>query len=59
MLDIHAKLKEHSHKPDPLAYVADSISKGVRVLALDEFFVTDVADAMIINRSIRFAIARS
>lgn len=35
---------------DPLVEVADDISKGCRVLALDEFFVTDVADAMVLHR---------
>ena len=50
MLGIHAKLKEQSHKQDPLQYVADSLSAKVRVLALDELFVEDVADAMIIKR---------
>lgn len=50
MLGIHAMLKEQSNKQDPLAFVADMISAEARVLALDELFVTDVADAMIINR---------
>jgi len=50
MLNIHKKLREQSQRQDPLGFVADSISADARVLALDELFVTDVADAMIINR---------
>ena len=52
MLGIHKKLREQSQKQDPLGFVADSISADARVLALDELFVTDVADAMIINRQV-------
>lgn len=50
MLDIHSRLKDHSNTQDPLLEVANDISKGCRVLALDEFFVTDVADAMVLHR---------
>lgn len=50
MLGIHKRLKEQAAKRDPLAFVAESISADAHVLALDELFVTDVADAMIINR---------
>ncbi|GMH39421.1 hypothetical protein BSKO_07319 [Bryopsis sp. KO-2023] len=50
MLDIHARLRAHSGTADPLCEVANDISKGCRVLALDEFFVTDVADAMVLHR---------
>jgi predicted ATPase len=35
---------------DPLAAVADGIAAETSVLALDEFFVTDVADAAILSR---------
>eukprot|EP00210_Caulerpa_lentillifera_P002996 g2860.t1 len=50
MLDVHKRLKDQSHKQDPLEYVASTIASCAHVLALDELFVTDVADAMIINR---------
>jgi len=53
MLGIHKKLREQSQRQDPLGFVADSISTDASVLALDELFVTDVADAMIINRLFR------
>ncbi|KAF5836722.1 AFG1-like ATPase-domain-containing protein, partial [Dunaliella salina] len=50
MLEVHTKLRDFKCDRDPLLRVADSIAKNVRVLAMDEFFVTDVADAMILHR---------
>ncbi|CAD7705031.1 unnamed protein product [Ostreobium quekettii] len=50
MLDIHSRLRTHTKTADPLTFVAQDISETHRVLALDEFFVTDVADAMILHR---------
>lgn len=50
MLRVHADLRTHRGAADPLLRVADAIAAEARVLALDEFFVTDVADAMILAR---------
>lgn len=50
MLDIHSRLRKHSRESDPLVQVAEAYAKDCRVLCLDEFMVTDVADAMILNR---------
>ncbi|GIL76360.1 hypothetical protein Vretifemale_5974 [Volvox reticuliferus] len=50
MLEVHAALRRHAREADPLLTVADGIAARARVLALDELFVTDVADAMILNR---------
>lgn len=50
MLDTHTSLRRHQSTADPLALVADDIASTTRVLCLDEFFVTDVADAMILHR---------
>lgn len=50
MLSVHSKLRTYSKHPDPLLKVADSIAAETHVLALDELFVTDVADAAIVNR---------
>ena len=50
MLGVHSKLRQYQGSEDPLRKVADNLVKNTRVLALDEFFVTDVADAAILNR---------
>jgi predicted ATPase len=50
MLDVHSRLRTHQSTPDPLSLVAMEITSTCRVLCLDEFFVTDVADAMILHR---------
>lgn len=49
MLDIHEKLKYLPRSPDPLPIIAKEISDQVQVLCLDEFHVTDVADAMLLT----------
>ncbi|WP_158527376.1 cell division protein ZapE [Pelagibaculum spongiae] len=50
MKSIHAQLKTLQGKPDPLKYLAKSFSKKHQLLCLDEFFVSDIADAMILGR---------
>lgn len=50
MLDVHYRLRRHSGTSDPLTAVGDDIMKETRLLCLDELFVTDVADAMILHR---------
>lgn len=50
MLDIHARRRQHPDTPDPLRRVADEIALESRVLCFDEFFVGDIADAMILSR---------
>ena len=49
MLDIHDKLKYLPKSPDPLLIVAKEIAEQTQVLCLDEFHVTDVADAMLLT----------
>lgn len=49
MLDIHEKLKHLPKSPDPLLIVSKEIADQTQVLCLDEFHVTDVADAMLLT----------
>jgi cell division protein ZapE len=50
MHQIHAELRQHAGKADPLALVAARIAKETRLLCFDEFHVSDIADAMILGR---------
>lgn len=50
MQQIHADLKTLRHTPDPLQVVAERLASGARIICLDEFHVSDVADAMLLGR---------
>ncbi|CAK7338113.1 unnamed protein product [Dovyalis caffra] len=50
MLNVHSRLQRHKGVADPLEVVAGEISDDAILLCLDEFMVTDVADALILNR---------
>lgn len=45
---IHQELKELKGQSNPLQLVAKNFAKEVRVLCFDEFFVSDIGDAMIL-----------
>ena len=49
MQDIHAELRRLAGHSDPLVSVARRIASDTRVLCLDEFFVLDIGDAMILG----------
>jgi cell division protein ZapE len=49
MADVHADLRTHREHADPLALVADGLAARARVICFDEFFVSDIADAMILG----------
>ena len=48
MRQIHAELRKIKSRADPLDTVAERLAARVHVLCLDEFFVADIADAMIL-----------
>jgi cell division protein ZapE len=58
MLDVHERLRIYRHKlkfgeisdGDPVSLTAADLSEEAWVLCLDEFHVTDIADAMILRR---------
>ncbi|XP_059635998.1 uncharacterized protein LOC132278207 [Cornus florida] len=50
MLNVHSRLQKHKGVSDPLEVIAGEISDESILLCLDEFMVTDVADALILNR---------
>ena len=50
MHDVHDRLRSLGEIEDPLDAVAESIAAETRVLCFDEFFVSDIADAMLLGR---------
>jgi len=50
MHEVHDRLKELGNVEDPLDKVAADIARHTRVLCFDEFFVSDIGDAMILGR---------
>jgi cell division protein ZapE len=50
MMEVHERRRQHAHEQDPIALVANDIADATRVLCFDEFFVADIADAMILGR---------
>lgn len=55
---VHARLKDLRDEQDPLARVADELARESRVICFDEFFVADIADAMILRRLLELLFAR-
>ncbi|MFK7160964.1 cell division protein ZapE [Marinospirillum sp. MEB164] len=49
MQRVHAELKHFAGQSDPLRHVARKLAGEIRVLCLDEFFVKDITDAMILG----------
>lgn len=50
MRDVHERLRAHAGERDPLAVIAREWRRSLRVLVLDEFFVSDIGDAMLLAR---------
>ncbi|MGB5586908.1 MAG: cell division protein ZapE [Gammaproteobacteria bacterium] len=49
MADVHEQMAELEDHADPLDTVAAQIAETARVVCFDEFFVSDIADAMILG----------
>lgn len=50
MREVHERLRAHAEQADPLARVAREWRDSLQVLVLDEFFVIDIGDAMLLSR---------
>ncbi len=48
MKDVHGRLRHARDAADPLDLVAEAMARDMRVLCLDELFVNDIADAMLL-----------
>ena len=49
MRQVHAELRSVARRTDPLDAVAQRLALRARVICLDEFFVADIGDAMILS----------
>jgi cell division protein ZapE len=49
MQEVHARLRELREVEDPLDHVAGEIAQEARVVCLDELYVSDIADAMLLS----------
>lgn len=58
MRHVHQELKTVDGQKDPLLLVADRFAEQTRVLCFDEFFVSDITDAMILGGLMEALFAR-
>src|SRR5947199_4687029 len=58
MREIHARMRALSGTEDPLEAIATEIAHDLRLLAFDEFHVSDIADAMILARLLELLIEK-
>lgn len=53
MQQIHEKLQSHQGVIDPLPIIAKELAKKFIVICIDEFFVADITDAMLLGRLLK------
>jgi len=58
MQRVHSELTELEGEPNPLEIIADRLAGEARVLCFDEFFVSDITDAMILGGLMQALFAR-
>jgi cell division protein ZapE len=58
MYRVHNRLRALQNRPDPLDIVAGEFAAQARVICFDEFFVTDIADAMILGNLLNALVRR-
>lgn len=55
---VHHDLTRHKGTPNPLQKIADEFAAEGRVLCFDEFFVSDIGDAMLLGELLKALFAR-
>lgn len=50
---VHQELKKYQGEKDPLQIIAKSFAKKTMLLCFDEFFVSDITDAMLLGRLLK------
>jgi cell division protein ZapE len=58
MLRVHEELAELQGQTDPLELIADRFKEETDILCFDEFFVSDITDAMLLGTLMRALFAR-
>lgn len=58
MRDLHRRLYQLTGTAAPLEKVADELAADIRVLCFDEFFISDIADAMLLGPLMQALFAR-
>lgn len=53
MQNVHSSLTKHQGEKDPLQVIAKELAKQTMILCFDEFFVSDITDAMLLGRLLR------
>jgi cell division protein ZapE len=58
MYDVHRQLQDLAHTAAPLEEIAQRLARAAHVLCLDELFVSDIADAMLVGGLLQGLIRR-